>query len=136
MCNSWFVKETTSPTFVASEKFELFPIKNPVWTETENGNAIDAPIILKDTVSTTSNIRVEITSISYGSIIVLTFASAVTSAFVPVLSNTKGSFTWNPFPLFVIFIVTTWSLEVLATVAAAPNPSVAGSVITNCWPSK
>ena len=47
--------EITSPTFVALAKVASFAIKNPAWTATLKGNAVDAPAILKEMVSTADN---------------------------------------------------------------------------------
>ena len=92
--------ETTSPFFVALAYVSLFPTRYPDKTVTLKGRDVEAPATLNDFVLTATAIFVVITSTVYVPERVPTFASAVTSTLVPVLSNTKGSFTWKPLPPF------------------------------------
>ncbi len=110
--------KTTSPFFVAFAYIAVSATKYPSNTVTPK-----EVLILNDFVVTASNICDVITSCVNVSASVPTFASAVTSTFVSALSNTIISFTWYPFPTFVIVIVEVWSLVVLETSAVAPNPT-------------
>ena len=57
------------------------------------------------------------------------FAAAVASTLVSVLSKTKTSLTWYPFPEFETVIFVIWSADVALTLAIAPYPTLVESVI-------
>ena len=110
--------KTISPVFVPLAYTALSATKYPSKTVTPKEVRI-----LNDFVVTASKICDVITSCVNVFASVATFASAVTSTFVSALSNIIISFTWYPFPTFVIVIVEVWSLVVLETEAVAPNPT-------------
>ena len=78
----------TTPFFVAFAYIALFPSKYPAETVTPN-----APVRSKVFVSIPAVSKVETTSTVNVSERVATFASAVTTAFVPALLKVMGSFT-------------------------------------------
>ena len=110
-------------------------MRYPATAATLKGKAVVAPTTLKVEVWIASYKFVVMTVCSYGFVIVLTTASAVTTTLVPVLSNVNVSSGWKPLPPADIFIIVTWSAEVEETFAVAPYPINSGKSSCNILPS-